>query len=63
MISNYLIFKINLENMMDKRIPYIIIPHIFNNIDERCPPITKIKVIYWKLRCEDNSALFGCEIN
>ena len=47
---------------MVERIPYTIIPHFFNNIDER-GPIAKIKVLYWKLKCEDNSALFGCEIN
>ena len=44
---------------MDKRIPYTIIPNFFNNIDQR-EPIAKIKVIYWKLKCDDNPALFGC---
>ena len=36
---------------MDKRIPYTNIPYFFNNIDER-EPIAKIKVIYWKLKCD-----------
>ena len=61
-ISSYLKLKINLEGFMNKRIPYTIIPYFFNNINER-EPIAKVKVIYWKLKCEDNSALFGCEIN
>ena len=47
---------------MDKRIPYTIIPNFFNSIYER-EPIAKIKVIYWKLKCDDNPALSGCEIN
>ena len=47
---------------MVKRIPNTIIPLFFNNINRRSP-IAKIKVLYWKLKCEDNSALFGCEIN
>ena len=47
---------------MNKRIPYTIIPYFFNNIYER-EPTAKIKVIFWKLKCEDNPALFGCEIN
>ena len=47
---------------MNKRIPYTIIPYFFNSIYER-EPIAKIKVIYWKLKCTDNPALIGCEIN
>ena len=47
---------------MVRRIPHTIIPHFFNNVDER-GPIVKIKVLCWKLKCEDNSALFGCKIN
>ena len=46
---------------MNKRFPYTINPYFFNNINER-EPIAKIKVIYWKRNCEDNSALLGCEI-
>ena len=46
---------------MDKRIPNTIIPHFFNTIEER-GRIAKIKVIYWKLKCEDIPALFGCQI-
>ena len=46
---------------MNKRIPYTIIPYFFNNFERE--PIAKIKVIYWKLKCDDNPALFGCEIN
>ena len=61
-ISSYSKFKINSEDFMNKRIPYTIIPYFFNNIYER-EPIAKIKVIFWKLKCEDNPALFGCEIN
>ena len=47
---------------MNKRIPYTIIPYFLNSIYER-EPIAKIKVIYWKLKCDDNPALSGCEIN
>ena len=46
---------------MNKRIPFTIIPYFLNNIYEREPNV-KIKVIYWKLKCEDIPALFGCQI-
>ena len=46
---------------MVERIPYTIIPHFFNNIDER-GPIAKIKVLYWKLKCKDNSGFLDAKL-
>ena len=46
---------------MKKRVPYKIIPKFFriiNDIDNEA----NIKVIYWKLKCEENPAYHGCEI-
>ena len=46
---------------MNKRVPYTIIPKYFktfNDIDDE----TNIKVIYWKLKCEENTSYRGCEI-
>ena len=46
---------------MNKRVPYTIIPKYFrtvNDIDNGA----NIKVIYWKLKCEENPSYRGCEI-
>ena len=46
---------------MIKRVPYTIIPKYFktfNDIDNEA----NIKVIYWKLKCEENPSYHGCEI-
>ena len=46
---------------MKKRVPYTIIPKYFrtiNYIDNEA----NIKVIYWKLKCEENPSYRGCEI-
>ena len=46
---------------MIKRVPYTIIPKYFrtiNDIDNEA----NIKVIYWQLKCQENSSYRGCEI-
>ena len=46
---------------MNKRVPYTIIPkyfRTFNDIDNGAI----IKVIYWKLKGEENPSYRGCEI-
>ena len=46
---------------MNKRVPYTTIPKYFrpiNDIDNEA----NIKVIYWKLKCEENPSYLGCEI-
>ena len=46
---------------MDKRVPYTIIPKYFktfNDIDNGA----NIKVIYWKLKCEEKPSYRGYEI-
>ena len=46
---------------MNKRLPHKIIPKYFktfNDIDNGL----NIKVIYWKLKCEENPSFSGCEI-
>ena len=46
---------------MNKRVPYTIIPKYFrtiNDIDNEA----NIKVIYWKLKYEENPSYLGCEI-
>ena len=46
---------------MNKRLPNTIIPKYFktvNDIDDGA----NIKVIHWKLKCEENPLYRGCEI-
>ena len=46
---------------MNKRVPYTIIPKYFrtiNYIDNEA----NIKVIYWKMKCDENPSYRGCEI-
>ena len=44
---------------MNKRVPYIIIPKYFNNIND-LDNVANIKVIYWKLKFDENPFLRGC---
>ena len=46
---------------MIKRVPYTIIPKYFETIND-IDNGTNIKVIYWKLKCEENLSYRGCEI-
>ena len=46
---------------MNKRVPYTIIPKYFRNIND-IDNGAYIKVIYWKLKCEENPSYRGCEI-
>ena len=45
---------------MNKRVPYTIIPKYFRTID--IDNGANIKVIYWKLKCEENPSYRGCQI-
>ena len=45
---------------MNKRPPYTIIPKYFNTVND-IDNEAKIKVIYWNLKCEENSSYRGCE--
>ena len=46
---------------MNKTVPYTIIPKYFKTINDFDNGL-KIKVIYWKLKCEENPSYRGCEI-
>ena len=46
---------------MNKRVPYTIIPKYFKTIND-IDNGANIKVIYWKLKCEENLSYRGCEI-
>ena len=46
---------------MNRAVPYTIIPKYFkitNDLDNKA----NIKVIDWKLKCEENPSFRGCEI-
>ena len=49
------------EEIMNKRVPYTIIPKYFRTIND-IDNGANIKVIYWKLKCEENPSYRGCEI-
>ena len=46
---------------MNKRVPYTIIPKYFRTINDIYNEVN-IKVIYLKLKCEENPWYHGCEI-
>ena len=46
---------------MNKRVPYTTIPKYFRTIKD-IDNGANIKVIYWKLKCEENPSYRGCEI-
>ena len=46
---------------MIKRFPYAIIPKYFKTINDMDNG-ADIKIIYWKLKCEENPSCSGCEI-
>ena len=46
---------------MNRRLPYAIIPKYFKTIND-IDNGANIKVIYWKLKCEENPSYRGCEI-
>ena len=46
---------------MNKRVPYTIIPKYLKTIND-LDNGAKIKVVYWKLKCEENPSFRGYEI-
>jgi hypothetical protein len=46
---------------MNKGVPYTIIPKYFKTIHDLDNELN-IKVIYWKLKCEENPSFRGYEI-
>ena len=46
---------------MYKRLPHTIIPKYLNTVND-IDNGANIKVIYWKLKCEENPSYHGCKI-
>ena len=46
---------------MNKRVPYTVIPKFFKTVSDIDNGVN-IKVIFWKLKCEENPSYRGCEI-
>ena len=46
---------------MKKRVPYTIIPKYLKTINDLVNG-SNMKVVYWKLKCEENTSFRGCEI-
>ena len=45
---------------MNKRVPYTIIPKYLKTIND-LDNGSNIKVVYWKLKCEENPSYRGCD--